>query len=211
MNVWQQRWDEGRIGFHRLEANDALVDHFCHLDLPIGSTVMVPLCGKSLDMHWLAEQGLTVVGIDMVEKAVLEFFQDSARTPHIERRDTETKYSSVPFHLYHADFFEVHPDEAPFEAWYDRAAMVALPSSIREAYVEQLVALTSSDAKGLMITFDYPQHEMQGPPFALPDSEVESLFSPFFEIQRLQFTDLTLEEQREFSRCSLSVFLLTRR
>jgi len=62
-----------------------------------------------------------------------------------------------------------------------------------------------------MVTFDYPQNEMQGPPFALPDSEVESLFSKDFHVQRIQWNDLLEEEQHDLSRCSLSVFVLTRR
>ena len=89
--------------------------------------------------------------------------------------------------------------------------MVALPPSLRTQYVDQLRKLTTPDAKGLMVTFDYPKEEMQGPPFALSDDEVKELFAPYFTIERLQFTDLTEEDGRELSRCSLSVFVLTRR
>jgi thiopurine S-methyltransferase len=82
---------------------------------------------------------------------------------------------------------------------------------MRQEYVEQLLSLTTKDSKGLMVTFDYPQEEMQGPPFALPDSDVEALFSQYFTVERVQWTDVLEQEQRDLTRCSLSVFLLTRR
>lgn len=211
MSIWHQRWDENRIGFHRLETNPNLDDHWSSLALANGAKVLVPLCGKSLDMHWLHAQGHTVVGIELVEKAVKQFFQDASVTAAVKQKPTGTKYSTENIHLYHADFFEVQPDEAPFDAWYDRAALVALPSSMRQTYVEQLCKLTAANSKGLMVTFDYPQNEMQGPPFALPDSEVETLFSKHFHVERVQWSDLLEEQQGELSRCSLSVFVLTRR
>ena len=210
MSIWHQRWDEGRIGFHRTLANPALTEHWSKLQLETSSHVLVPLCGKSIDMHWLAEQGHFVNGVEFVEKAVQQFFADWSKEPIQSSRDDGEKFVAENINVYLADFFNVQPDEAPFSAWYDRAALVALPPSLRVQYVEQLRKLTLPGAKGLMVTFDYPKEEMQGPPFALSDEDVEHFFGPFFEIERLQFTDLTEEEDRDLSRCSLSVFLLNR-
>lgn len=210
MSIWHQRWDENRIGFHRLEANPTLTDHWSKLGLESTTNVLVPLCGKTLDIHWLVQQGHPVTGIEFVEKAVTQFFQDWSKKPIRQARDSGDKYSLEQINIYQADFFEVKPDEAPFSAWYDRAAMVALPPSLRPEYVEQLLALTTPDAKGLMVTFDYPKNEMQGPPFALSDKDVEEFFGHSFKIERLQFIDLTEEEDRDLSHCNLSVFMLTR-
>ncbi len=162
-------------------------------------------------MHWLSQQGHGISGVEFVEKAVKEFFEDWSKVPSQTSVKFGEKFAAENINVYLADFFKVQPDEAPFSAWYDRAALVALPVSLRTQYVEQLQKLTTSDAKGLMVTFDYPKDEMQGPPFALSDEDVEHFFSPFFHIERLQFTDLTEEEDRDLSRCSLSVFMLTRR
>ena len=211
MSIWHLRWSENRIGFHRSLANPALTEHWSKLELDSSSHVLVPLCGKSLDMHWLAQQGHSVSGIEFVEKAVKEFFDDWARKPQQTSTKFGEKFTAGNINLYQADFFKIQPDDAPFSAWYDRAALVALPPSLRTQYVEQLRKLTTPDAKGLMVTFDYPKEEMQGPPFALSDEDVEHFFRPFFEIERLQFIDLTEEDGRELSRCSLSVFMLTRR
>lgn len=206
MSIWHQRWNEGRIGFHRLEANATLTDYWSKLRVSSSSSVLVPLCGKSLDMHWLSQQGHSVIGVEMVQKAITEFFKDWKKQPVT----VANKSSYEKIALYHADFFSVQPDEVPIASWYDRAAMVALPSSLRAAYVEQILHLTSADARGLLVTFDYPQKEMHGPPFALPDSEVETLFSPTCNLERIHFVDLTEEEDRSLSRCTLSVYLLTR-
>ena len=162
-------------------------------------------------MHWLSQQGHGISGVEFVEKAVKEFFEDWSKVPSQTSVKFGEKFAAENINVYLADFFKVQPDEAPFSAWYDRAALVALPVALRTQYVEQLQKLTTSDAKGLMVTFDYPKDEMQGPPFALSDEDVEHFFSPFFHIERLQFTDLTEEEDRDLSRCSLSVFMLTRR
>tara|TARA_B100000459_G_scaffold147535_1_gene118356 strand:+ start:6386 stop:7021 length:636 start_codon:yes stop_codon:yes gene_type:complete len=210
MSIWHQRWAEGRIGFHRSLTNPALTDHWSKLQLDPSTHVLVPLCGKSLDMHWLAQQGHIVNGVEFVEKAVTEFFDDWSRTPQKTVRKFGEKFSAENINMYLADFFKVQPDDAPFSAWYDRAALVALPPSMRKQYVEQLRDLTLPGAKGLMVTFDYPKEEMKGPPFALSDEDVELFFEPFFDIERLQFTDLKEEEDSELSRCSLSVFMLKR-
>ncbi len=71
---WQARWQRDQIGFHRQKVNGLLMKHWPSLQVPQGSCVFVPLCGKSLDLLWLAEQGYSVLGIELVEKAVVDFF-----------------------------------------------------------------------------------------------------------------------------------------
>ena len=160
MSIGHQRWSENRIGFHRSLANPALTEHWSKLELDSSSHVLVPLCGKSLDMHWLAQQGHSVSGIEFVEKAVKEFFDDWAKKSLQTSTKFGEKFTAGNINLYQADFFKVQPDDAPFSAWYDRAALVALPPSLRTQYVDQLRKLTTPDAKGLMVTFDYPKEEM---------------------------------------------------
>ena len=40
-------------------------------------SLLLPMCGRSPDLLWLAEQGHTVTGIEWSERAVKQFFQDS--------------------------------------------------------------------------------------------------------------------------------------
>ena len=82
---WQSRWQEGRIGFHQSQVNPLLLKHFDTLNLPKGSRILVPLSGKSVDMAWLAHQGYDVVGIELVESSVQEFFVEQDITPTVSQ------------------------------------------------------------------------------------------------------------------------------
>ena len=60
---------------------------------------------------------------------------------------------------------------------YDRAALVALPEAMRAEYVRHVYGQLSPACRGLLITLDYPQEEMAGPPFSVVDSEVQAIFA----------------------------------
>ena len=69
-DFWLQRWREHRIGFHRDEVMPLLVQHWPALKVPRGTRVFVPLCGKTLDMAWFAQQELRVLGADLSPLAI---------------------------------------------------------------------------------------------------------------------------------------------
>ncbi len=73
-DFWQERWAHNEIGFHLDDVHPGMRRHWPRLALPDGATVLVPLCGKSLDLAWLAGQGFNVVGVELSEKAVEAFF-----------------------------------------------------------------------------------------------------------------------------------------
>ena len=76
MEFWKNRWKNNQTGWHREEYNEMLVKHWPSLNIGANCNVLVPLCGKSLDMRWLAEQGHSVLGLELVEEAVHAFFQE---------------------------------------------------------------------------------------------------------------------------------------
>ena len=76
-DFWLQKWQEGQIGFHRHDVMPLLQKHWPSLQLPEASRVLVPLCGKSLDMHWLAAQGHRVLGVELSPLAVTQFFDEA--------------------------------------------------------------------------------------------------------------------------------------
>lgn len=83
-NEWLARWREGRIGFHRHEAHPALVRYWPTLGAAPGTKVLVPLCGKSLDMRWLAGEGYPVLGIELADEAIEQFLAEGeGRSPAI--------------------------------------------------------------------------------------------------------------------------------
>ena len=210
MEFWENRWMNNQTGWHREAYNDMLVKHWPRLNVGTDCNVLVPLCGKSLDMLWLSEQGHNIVGLELVEKAVLAFFQENKLRSEPISLHGHVRYSSPPYTILQGDVFAVKPEMVQAEAWYDRAAMIALPVSKRQEYVEQLRKLTSSDACGLLITFAYPQEQMKGPPFALHDDDVLRLFANGFKVERLETIQLEDEKDRGLSNVYSSVFKIQR-
>ena len=210
MEYWHNRWDKEQTGWHRAIYNDLLLKHWPSINAPSGGQVIVPLCGKSLDMLWLAEQGYNVVGLEMVEQAVQAFFEENKLETVSNEIGKHIKYSSPPFTIFQGDLFDLEAGVVQADAWYDRAAMVALPNSLREDYVKQICQQTKPGASGLLITFAYPQEQMDGPPFALHDEDVLRFFADGFEVECLEKIDLEDEKDRGLSKVTSTVFKITR-
>ncbi|NOX29799.1 MAG: thiopurine S-methyltransferase, partial [Actinobacteria bacterium] len=132
LSDWDQRWTEGRIDFHQQDVSDFLTKYADRVwgesDL---SRVLVPLCGKSLDMVFLAERSRAVVGVEFVTQAVVEFFAEQGLTPAVDTEDRR-KYVADRYALFAADFFDVSAqDVGPVDAVFDRASLVALNTETR--------------------------------------------------------------------------------
>ncbi len=182
-SFWKARWEEGRIGFHEGTPNAFLERHVARLGER--GRVFVPLCGKAEDMAFLAKQGHEVVGIDLVESAVRDFFREHALEPVEEKSDRFTTLRAGAFTLHAGDVFAIEPrDLAGVTAVYDRAAVVALPPDLRTKYAAHLRSLVPAGTPILVVTFDYPQEKMEGPPFSVPEEELRRLYAGL-SIERL--------------------------
>ena len=173
---WLARWRDGRIGFHEGRPNELLERHIGRL--AGRRRVLVPLCGKAEDLAFLAAHGHEVIGIELVEQAVREFFADHALTPSVAPRGPLVAYTAPPVTLLGGDFFATTPDLlGPIDALYDRAALVALPHALRPSYIRHLRTLLPAAAPGLVITYEYDQQRVNGPPFAVLEAELRALFA----------------------------------
>jgi thiopurine S-methyltransferase len=187
---WHERWAANQIGFHQRVINDHLQRHWHGLGLPAGSRILVPLCGKSLDMLWLREQGHAVVGIEISTLAVAAFFTENALTPVIREEAGYSCWSYDRIELYCGDFFSLHADVlGVLDGCYDRAALIAMPEAQRPRYAQHLASLLPAASRGLLVTLEYQQVEMSGPPFAVLRQEVSRLFSAQFDIEHLEQFD----------------------
>lgn len=170
---WHQRWQQQQIGFHEPATNPHLIRHLPSLDLPPGARILLPLCGKSLDIVWLLEQGYHVIGIELSEVAVQSFFSEHALAPSIRQNGALTHYQSQGLDLYQGDFFDLQKaDVGPVDAIYDRGALVALPESMRSRYTASLNTLSEA-APQLLVTYHYDPSHMAGPPFSIDPLEIE--------------------------------------
>ncbi len=209
---WLERWKTQDIGFHQPQFDPALDKFWSRLAVPAGARVFVPLCGKSLDMQWLAKHGHAVVGAELSEQAVDEFFAERELIPNVRHEANFTVKSSGPYEIWIGDFFAL-PDEAVADVAgvYDRAALVALPASMQEQYADKLKALLP-EAPILLITVDYDQRQMNGPPFATSPRMVDDLFSDRYERIDLVSKDVLADhphfQQRGLTALTGAVFLL---
>ncbi|MEP5727794.1 MAG: thiopurine S-methyltransferase [Sulfitobacter sp.] len=182
---WQDRWAEGRIGFHSEVPNPHLIAHFAALNLTSGSKVFVPLCGKTLDLDWLILQGMQVTGVEFNEAAARAVFARLNLTPVESRLKGLTCLTSPQMTLWVGDLFGLDAkDIDPIDAIYDRAALVALPDVTRQAYCRHLVKITES-APQLLITYDYDQSHMDGPPFAVSEHMVRDHYKGAYKVKML--------------------------
>ncbi|MCA0871849.1 thiopurine S-methyltransferase [Seohaeicola saemankumensis] len=184
-DFWHQKWRDGQIGFHEKDVNPLLIKNLPALKLPGPSRIFVPLCGKSHDLAWLAEQGHTVVGAELSQQAVEAFFEEHEMVPTVTQSGALRRYRSGPVELLAGDFFDLtEQDLGPVDAVFDRAALVALPAEMRRAYSARLRALTGT-APQLLVSFDYDQSQMKGPPFSVPASEIHAHYDPFYTVDQI--------------------------
>lgn len=188
---WQERWARNQIGFHLPEVNPYLQRHWPQLALAQGAQVLVPLCGKSLDLMWLASHGLRVLGVELSEQAVKAFFSEQNLVPRITRRGVFSVYQADLIKVWCGDFFALDAEAvADCAALYDRAALIALPPLMRARYSEHLHQLLRPGCQGLLITLDYDQTQKAGPPFAVTDDEVKVLFGSQWTLRVLEEQDI---------------------
>lgn len=175
---WQDKWQRGDTAFHYDKANPLLLKHFPKFNLSAGSQVLIPLCGKTADMKWLLDQGLQIVGVDLIRDPIEQFFATHQLTPEITEESGYTVYSSPGIRLYCGDFF--HTPAALLQNTqlvYDRAALVALPSEMRQNYYPIINHALDYGAQYLLLTFDFDKAPHEGPPFNVPDVEIRQALS----------------------------------
>lgn len=213
-DFWLERWEREEIGFHQNEINPYLHQYWQELHLACGSEVFVPLCGKSRDMLWLRQHGYSLLGVELSAIAVQAFFKENGYTP---RHVTGEKFECCEadgIRILCGDFFDLGKNDlARVGAVYDRASLVALPPEMRERYARQLVSILPPATQILLITLDYPQPEMPGPPFAVSVNEVESLYRKHAEVRLLAQLDVLSQnprlQKRGLSRLQENISLLT--
>ncbi|WP_111860407.1 thiopurine S-methyltransferase [Acinetobacter sp. CFCC 10889] len=174
---WHERWENNQIGFHQTLVNPFLEQYLSALALNKNAHIFVPLCGKTLDIHWLIQQGFRVSGVELSEIAIQQLFAE-LNLPHQVIHTKQFKhYHAENLDIYVGNIFDLTDALLPqVDAVYDRAALVALPPNMRKMYVQHLLSITHQAAQ-LLIHFQYPQQDLEGPPFSISDEEIKDLYS----------------------------------
>lgn len=190
-NFWHSKWERNEIGFHTANANPLLVEHFDALALAPDSRLFLPLCGKTLDIHWLLDKGHRVVGAELSQLAIEQLFNELGVAPTISHVGKLDHFAAENIDLYVGDIFDLSPEVlGPVDAIYDRAALVALPEAMRSRYTAHLTKITRQ-APQLLICFEYDPSQHEGPPFSITADEVQRHYEQQYSVTRLAHVDVS--------------------
>jgi thiopurine S-methyltransferase len=201
LGMWQKKWSSGATRWHKTEVHPSLkqyLDEKILQEFPIGGArILVPLCGKTVDMEYMARKRpvAEVVGIDGVRKAIEEFAKEH---PDLSVEPVESvagfeKWKGESISLLTGDFFNVDVETAGgvVDAVWDRGSLVAIQPTLREQYVEKLgELLCKPNGRILLSTYVRPNGDIKtGPPFSIDEAEVRRLFEGKPWVESVEFLD----------------------
>jgi thiopurine S-methyltransferase len=212
---WLDRWQRREIGFHQAQINADLQAYWASVGCAPASLVLVPLCGKSTDMCWLHARGHRILGVELSALAAQEFYAEQRLVPRRYPAGALECWEADGYRILVGDFFDLDAAAlASVSGVYDRAALIALPPPVRARYARHLARILPERCATLLVTMDYPQELMSGPPFSVPEAEVRELFAPAFAVTVLATRDGAVSEphlqQRGLMNRRECVFLLQR-
>ncbi|XP_053103415.1 thiopurine S-methyltransferase [Hemicordylus capensis] len=202
---WLQKWQTNNIGFHNEEIHPLLRKY---LDMLLngrsGLKIFVPLCGKAIEMKWLADMGHHVLGVEISESALKDFFAEQnlsfteETVPEIPGAKL-FKSLSGNISLYCCSIFDLTSTViGKCNGIWDRGSLVAVNPCDRERYANLLLSLMDRKCCCLLVTCSYDASKHKGPPFYVPDSEVNSLFGKCCDIKCLEKKDGLLERHKKW-------------
>lgn len=224
IDFWLERWNNNQIGFHQQQVNPYLVYFYGEKGPPLEQReklkVFVPLSGKSKDLLWLSQNAYKVFAVECSDRAVKDFFEENALNYKHAQLGESGLYQSTDLpsiiEIFQGDFFELQKEHLEdVTDIFDRASLVALPEDMRKRYVDKMAEIQKPQMRTLLVTLNYDPSEMNGPPFAVSDEEVQDLYSENYSIEKLCFKDVINEEtglrNRGLTRLMETVFKLVRK
>ncbi len=173
---WFKSWAEGQTRFHRSAVHADLTSYEQQFLGDTPRRVLVPLCGKTLDIPWMVERHHEVVGVELVGQAVDEFHREQNLSPRAADEEPFKAFYSERLKVLCGDVFELEAEHVgAVDRIWDRAALVALDEPTRARYVDKLRSITNGAAV-MLNAFEYDQTRMDGPPYSVPDDEVRRLY-----------------------------------
>ncbi len=186
-DFWLERWQSDQLGWHRQDVNPLLIEHWQNLGLDPDARVFVPLCGKSLDMGYLAAQGHRVLGCELSAIAVRAFFDEAGIAYEPRQAGRFVCHQGGAVGILQGDVFDLDAHHlCAVDAVYDRGALIALPREMRLAYARLLKGALPERARSLLLTLEYDQTRIEGPPFSVPTDEVHAIYGDACEVALLR-------------------------
>ncbi len=186
-SYWEGEWRAGRLPWHGTAVHRDLVDFGPNFLQGGAHRILVPLCGKTLDLAWLAARGHDVYGIEFVSEAITTVFEEAGLEPVEEQVGPYRSWRSGTLTLIQADFFEMDSTVlGPMDRLWDRGGLVNVDPGRRAAYVQRLRSFARAGAQAMVNVFSYDQTGFDGPPFSVPDTDFKALFASMRGIKLLR-------------------------
>jgi thiopurine S-methyltransferase len=213
---WLNRWHDQKIGFHQTVVEHDLQEFWPRCAPPAGATVLVPLCGKSLDLLWLRARGHRVLGAELSSIAVEQFCLENAVPARRRQQGMRQEFTSDGLSIICDNLFRMSTEEVGhIAAVYDRAALISFNPDMRKQYVHHLTRLTHTGTRTLLLGIEFNQKETAGPPFSLSPQDVEALYASHHDIVPLSRRDILAQDarmrDRGVTRLNQTTYLLIRR
>ncbi len=185
---WLNRWRKNETGWHQTEEEPALINWFSGRPK---ARVFVPLCGKSLDLRWLMNQGHEVVGCELSQEACEAFLKENDLDFTVSHFPKFNVYEGQSFRILNGDIFDLDSRAiGEIDAIYDRAALIALDPITRKRYSAHLMNQILPSPPGpslewLQIILTRSPSDPSGPPYSVAYDEVQALYGGVFHIALL--------------------------
>lgn len=213
MTNWNEFWEKNDTPFHLSTVNPRLEKFFPQLTLEGNETILVPLCGKSVDLMWLANKGFSVIGVELSPIACEAFFKEQKLTFSKKQLGNFICYQGDSISIYCGDIFNLQKQQLPpISLIYDRAALIALPPEIRKKYTQHLSEFLKTGMQILLLCIESTDNFV-GPPYAVSKDEITMLY------QNFQITELSRESEKSiephliekgYRKMETVVYLLTK-
>jgi thiopurine S-methyltransferase len=182
--LWKRSWSGNRIAFHLLQVHPLLVRFWPELGVGTTDRVFVPLCGKSLDLLWLHEQGHDVVGVELSPLAIRAYFMERGLVPHRTRHGAFARSSVERLTIYCGDFFRLKAEDLEgVRVVYDRASLTALPEALRARYVAHLAKILPAGCQVLLLTVEDIDEGESEAEASIVSVEIGSLYLAHFAVE----------------------------
>lgn len=213
--IWLAMWKNNDIAFHQAHVNPLLQQFLPQLALSENAKILVPMCGKSLDISLLAEQGHQVMGVELSPVAIGEYFDARKVTPILKKVGRFTRWRHGKTEIWCGDIFDLTARDILGNAvLYDCAALTAFSPAQRPDYVQHFYERLPKNCRIVLVTTEMPDIVEPGAPLVV-DSELSDLYEDRYGIELL-FGHSRLKqdpEQPHGAPCAMEekIYLLTRR
>ncbi|MGA0556913.1 thiopurine S-methyltransferase [Larkinella sp. VNQ87] len=169
--AWAESWEASNNRFHRQDVHPYVLKHLTPFAL-MEKSILVPLCGRSLDLVYFSQFAERVVGVEQAESVILQFFAEN----QLAYEKVGERYISNNLTIFCKDLFALTPEEVgEINLVYDRASLAALPLPLRVGYLQKMEELTSPGTQYFLTTLEYAP-EMDSAPYSIAPEEVYGYF-----------------------------------